>query len=757
MSLLSSEEFFSAVEEISGKRLNENQKRAVSFSEKPLKVVAGPGSGKTEVLVLRALYFMAVKGFPARSIFLVSFTRKAASELLTRIVSYAGRLREVYPELPLEPYELYCGTLHSLAARVMEEFQFEDYQRYALMGDFERELFIYRLFKKELSKGFYPDFFSLFKKEDGELLPHQKLSILSFLFDFLTQNLVSIKKIRKKLKEKPENAAALTEAMEAYGKYLRAVRENSLLDHSLLERMFYQFLKSDVGKLFLGGDGTDYFPGIKAVLVDEYQDTNPLDEKIYFALARRSKNLTVVGDDCQALYRFRGAVVECFIDFEKRCRKELGLEPERVELFENYRSDKSIVAFLNYFLKKHREEEGFKDSWKELATRKLVKWFSQIDSYPELEGSVFPLEGGKEAQAQFVADFLKFLKELGVIEDYSDAVLLLPTTRERDYDGNKTLAALVRERLEALGIGVYNPRSKAFKERREVYLPVGALSLLLPRPARLELPQVVEIWEREAEEFFPEGLLNSLKEMALSGEAGLLELFYRLIPRLEPCGEFEKFNLGRLSQLLFAVEGLSRKEVDGAEDLEKRLKELSGEIPARPSRPEGVEREKWLRLTVTRLHSFLEFYRSFLPLLALGSADQEELPRVPPGHFPLMTIHQSKGLEFPVVMVGELDRAPSNRRLAGLEKLFSSLLPYRISRSWERNAVDAAKQFFVAYSRAIYALIILSDGKVSEEDLEKRPWKAAGYPAFKPEELRIFREKFRRKVEDESRGDSPQT
>ena len=754
------------VEEISGKKLNENQKRAVVFEGKPLKVVAGPGSGKTEVLVLKALYLMAVKGLSPRSIFLVSFTRKAAKELLTRLVSYSGRLKELCPGLSLEPYELYCGTLHSLAARVMEEFQFEDYQRYALMGDFERELFIYRLFKEELLKNSYPNFFAPFKREgEEELPPHEKLSILSFLFDFLTQNLVSLKKVEKKVEkllrrkellkeEELHRALALKEAKEAYQKYLKAVRENSLLDHSLLERMFFQFLKSEEGELFLKGDGTEYFPGIKAVLVDEYQDTNPLDEKIYFTLAKNHKNLTVVGDDYQALYRFRGAVVECFIEFEERCRKELEVEAERVELFENYRSDKSIVAFLNYFLKKHRESKDFRGAWRALSTKKLVKWFSQIDSYPEVRGSVFSVEGSREAQAAFVAELLKSLKELGVIEDYSDAVLLLPSTRERDYEGNETLAALVRKRLEALKIGVYNPRSKAFKERREVYLPVGALSLILPEPKGVELPPAVEVWRREAEAFFPKELLNSLKEEALRGEVGLLELFYRLIPLLEVESEVEKFNLGRLSQLLFAVEGLSRKEVDGAESLEEKLREVLSELPLPVKEPEGLEREKWLRLTASRVLSFLEFYRSFLPLLALGSADQEELPQVPPGHFPLMTIHQSKGLEFPIVIVGGLDGASSNWRLARLEELFSSFLPYQVKNSWERNAVDAAKQFFVAYSRAIYALVILHGGEVSEEDLKSRPWKAAGYPAFEPAELRSFREKFKRKVEGEARGDS---
>jgi len=748
LSLLSREEFFSAVEEISGKRLNESQKRAISFPEKPLKVVAGPGSGKTEVLVLRALYFMAVKGFPAKSIFLVSFTRKAANELLTRIVSYAGKLREIFPELPLEPYELYCGTLHSLAARVMDEFHYDRYGRYRLVGEFERELFIYREFRQEIEEG-RGAFFDEFKGE-REQTPLDRLSLLSFLFDFLTQNLVSHKRLKRSTK------AVVREAGELYEKYLNLIKEKSFLDHALLERMFFRFLQEDEGCLFLRGDGTDYFPGIKAVLVDEYQDTNPLDEKIYFALARRSKNLTVVGDDYQSLYRFRGAVVECFIDFESRCEKELGVKPEKVELLENYRSDKSIVAFINYFMKKHRSYGKFEKVWSSLSTDKKVLWFSGIDSYPELGGAVFEVKGDRSSLARFTFELLKALKERGVIEDYSDAVLLLPSTRERSFSGEKTLAAFIRKVFEPAGIGVYNPRSKAFKEREEVYRTVGALLKVIPPPSDTggELLKELEPWKRAAETF-PAELISALKGEVERGEISLLEVFYRLIPHLKVKGEIERFNLARLSQLLFSVEALSRKEVDGWQELPAKVAELCRKLGIKVGEPEdlnGEERERWLRLTAVRLQSFCEFYRSFLPLLLGGEVDQEELPQVPSGYFPLMTIHQSKGLEFPIVFVGEVDGLSADFRLSKLEELFKEYLPYRVGNSWERSAVEAVKRFFVAYSRAIYALIILT-GEGIEND-ENRPWKTAAFPGFDPAKLQKFKNSFKRKVESESSGDS---
>lgn len=740
MSFLSEDDFFRAVEEISGKVLNKGQREAISFPPSPLKVVAGPGSGKTEVLVLRALYFMAVKGFPPKSIFLVSFTRKAAQELLTRIVSYAGKLRELFPNLKLEPYELYCGTLHSLCARVMDEFHYEKYAGYGLVDDFERELFIYREFRKEVESG-KGAFFEHFRG-DREQTPLERLHLLSFLFDFLTQNLISLQKLLN------HPFPAVAQAGELYKKYLTLVRENRFLDHALLERMFLKFLKSSQGELFLKGDGTDYFPGLRAVLVDEYQDTNPLDEKIYFTLASQSKNLTVVGDDYQSLYRFRGAVVECFIDFERRCKRELKVEPKRVELFENYRSDKSIVAYLNYFMKKHSSHGELRSYWESLSTSKKLLWHSGIDSYREVKGAIFEVRGSKRELAHFTFKLLKTLKEKGVIEDYSDAVLLLPTTRERNFKGEKTLAAFVRELFEGEGIGIYNPRSKAFKEREEVVRSVGALLEVVPRPLGLnrELLSQVEGWESGLKE----EELSAVKGGLSRGELSLLEAFYRIVPLLGYEGEVEKFNLARLSQLLFSVESLARKEVERWSSLEEDLKELSKRLKVELEEPEGLEgeeREKWLKLTAVRLLSYQEFYNSFLPLLVEGDVDQEELPQIPPGHFPLMTIHQSKGLEFPIVLVGEVGSLSSDYKLSKFEELFESFLPYGVKNSWAKAAVEAVKRFFVAYSRAIYALIILAEDSLKHDG--KRPWKSAAFPGFDHGGNKKFLRAFKRKVEGE--------
>ena len=198
-----------------------------------------------------------------------------------------------------------------------EKIFLEILEKYRLLGDFEREIFIFKNFYEETKKEEFLPLYKLFEKEEeiGEELYLKRLSLLSLLFEFIPQNNIPSNRLIK------EEYPPLSIAGNLYRKYVNLLKENHYIDHTHIEKLFLQFLNSEESEIFIEGDGTDYFPGIRYVLVDECQDTNPLDEKIYFTLVRKSKNLTVVGDDNQSLYRFRGAVVDCFINFEKSCEK----------------------------------------------------------------------------------------------------------------------------------------------------------------------------------------------------------------------------------------------------------------------------------------------------------------------------------------------------------------------------------------------------------------------------------------------------
>ena len=120
--------------------------------------------------------------------------------------------------------------------------------------------------------------------------------------------------------------------------YLDSLNENprvKISDFALLQQHAYQTIqKASNKKVF------------KHIIIDEYQDTNTIQELIFFALANETSNICVVGDDDQALYRFRGATVENLVEFESRCQKFLGVKPTRIDLNLNYRSKRKVVDLL---------------------------------------------------------------------------------------------------------------------------------------------------------------------------------------------------------------------------------------------------------------------------------------------------------------------------------------------------------------------------------------------------------------------------
>ncbi|MEO2065263.1 MAG: ATP-dependent helicase, partial [Desulfurobacteriaceae bacterium] len=473
---------------------------------------------------------------------------------------------------------------------------------------------------------------------------------------------------------------------EVLKKYREVSEKESFLDYTLLEELFLKFLTSKEGKIFLKGDGTEYFPGIRFILVDEYQDTNPLDEEIYFTLSSSTLNLTVVGDEDQALYRFRGAVVECFVNFEDSFKERFNRKPKVIKLLRNYRSNKVIVDFLNHFMGKHKEGR-LKGAWRELSSSKELLFSSGIDSTTTLPKAVLKVRRNRRELARFCLELVKSLKEEGIIESYSDVVLLLPTTRELRGGGRKSLAGYVRELFEKEGIPVYNPRSKAFKEKREVKALIWALSQVVPRPTKVDT-EVLKYLDSCSGEFeLPKEDLKTLREISHSLKAGLLELFYRLLSLFDFSSREEKFNLAQLSSYLYYIENFARGEVEKG----KEARELNSF-----TKLNGRDLDKD---ELCRLISFHEFYSTFLYLFVRGEVDQRELPKVPENSFPIMTIHQSKGLEFPIVIVGEVGSSSPDFRLGKLEEIFSKYLKRNQVKGFERGVVDSVKKFFVAYSR----------------------------------------------------------
>ena len=690
--------------------INDEQRKIIENTEGPLWVIAGPGSGKTETLVIRTLNLLFLKKVPPRSILITTFTEKAAKELLSRISYYSNLIKEKHPELQsINPVELRVGTLHSLANDILQEYKYPRYEHVRLVDDIEQKLFIssfsIAIRKKKDFEAFWRKFNFWTNKRDKHTIPSIIYipKILSTIFNYMTENLVNIEKIKE---EKDE---ALKQLIEIYEDYIKNLEKFRRCDFSYLQRIFLEFLQSPNSELFRKGDG-ELHNGIKYIMVDEYQDTNPIQEQIYFTLAKDSGNICVVGDDDQALYRFRGATVNSIVNFDKACKFYLKKDVEKIFLVKNYRSTKDIVDFYNEYISSI-------DEMKKEGVRVKGKPKVEFGREQNIDIPVFYIDGDtiKDA-ADKVAQFIEYLKQNNIINDYSDCVILMPSTKEDEKNALPFVKALKKR-----NIPVYNPRSKNFIDNEEIKGLLGALIKIidpnlenLHNGIRIEkIKERVNDWIKTYEKIktkeLEDYITKSIQEISKKqkGEilgVNILDIFYRLstLPPFKNYKEDEEktYRMGKLTQILEAFSSIpySNHNFHLTKGDLRIDKDISGKLD-----------RNWVR----------GIYFSLITLLSTENLDNPENEDyvVPKGKLPFMTIHQSKGLEFPVVFVYKLKENIFEDHVSKLEEIFRGYIDYpyeTIEFSTEEKAIhDKVRKYFVAFSRArdLLVLIIPKDHK----------------------------------------------
>ena len=333
-----------------GRRLDDDQWRAVlAPADESLFIVAGPGSGKTTVLALRVLKLLVVDGLDPASIMATTFTRKAATELQGRITRWGDRLRDGLgrsgaADRRLDAIDLnrvVTGTLDALAQQILTDFRSPGAPPPVTAETFVADALMLR-------HGYWP------------LSPDERARLHGFLRRFAAGQPVrgstDTARLLREISERavhdgvdldgyvaatPDPGAALFgKALAAYAAQLRG---DPLADYARVEALLLDRVRTGALARFLDG--------LRVVLVDEYQDTNFLQEQIHLALgsraARNGGSLAVVGDDDQSLYRFRGATVELFSEFPRRAGH--ACDPTTVFLSTNYRSRPPIVAWCARF------------------------------------------------------------------------------------------------------------------------------------------------------------------------------------------------------------------------------------------------------------------------------------------------------------------------------------------------------------------------------------------------------------------------
>lgn len=656
---------------------NPDQNDALQYIDGPLLLVAGPGSGKTRVLLWRAFNLIVFHGVKPSEIFLSTFTEKAAKQLKDGLLTLLGSVEGPY----FDTSEMYIGTVHSLCRRILSDRRFNPQGTPVpeLMDEVDQYFHIYRSQFWNQAGQTEEYVIQQLKPFRGNSRRHQATIALRDLFNRLSEECIS-----------PDQFMAQDEALaNMYRAYLTSLGEVRT-DMSLLQQKAFQILQNHPASQSI----------FKHVLIDEYQDTNAVQEKIFFHLAQKHKNLCVVGDDDQALYRFRGATVENLVQFPTRCLASLGKSPERINLLTNYRSSPKIVDFYNRFMETHVDWQGHRFG-------KTIK----PNNHSEHTAVVVTSKDNDNDRCQEIAALVEKLIQQGRVNDPNQIAFLYPSVKS-------PLAKTMIGALESRRLSVYSPRSGQFLQCEEAKLVFGLFIKVLGRPEPYDQGKYVNFqkWLDECEALADNHITNDINKFIKdkNTELGqlllplqrtswnLLDLFYqfldldilknKLVSAENDGDEGEICNLSLISQYLFRFQTMHQMSVVEGEHLG----------------PDGEGLHK-------------SFFRDYLyGLYRLQESDYEDSDNpFPKGRIPFLTIHQAKGLEFPVVILGDLQSFTN--RFPVIENIVRPLIPNNNSLEDinQINQFDAMRMFYVAISRAENLLVLANASKNCHPGLAK--------------------------------------
>jgi DNA helicase-2/ATP-dependent DNA helicase PcrA len=723
-------------------------------------IAAGPGSGKTTVLVLRALRYVFVDELLPEQVLMTTFTRKAAQELRARLIEW-GLLLKAYlaahswPGAPahlqtwldgIDINRFVTGTLDSLCEEMLTTHRDPADPAPVLVEQFVGDALLMRrgLFASGAhTNPALADYLTAFTF-DGS--PPRNFGEIASLCRNVVDRLIYDQVNVPAFAAGAPNTAGRAAVVAAHTSYRTFMDNGSRMDFARLEEIFLTRLTQ--GRL------PRFTASVRALLVDEYQDTNPLQEAIYFELARRTNaSFTVVGDDDQSLYRFRGATVELYRDFIARFSALVPTVPAPVlqYLVNNYRSTPTIVGFFNSFI---TNDPAFAPARVQPLKPPIVA---------QLPSNGIPVLGMFRPNVQALAnDLSSFLwdvfrgggysKNVGgtpiqivrhpVGGDFGDAVVLSHTvneyaTRFGSNPPRARLPVLMRERLLTHhNVAVFNPRGHALRDVPVVQQLLGlALDCIDPpnascsdgvhqtafsTPPTIRLGNETQLylraWRQAGRAFVatnpPPNVPHTLQRFiqawqtrtsqtsaAWPQEWPVLELMFKLIcwlPMLQNDPEGQVY-----------LEAITRCVAQAATYSSYRSSILHGSPPHNENSVKAAIRD------------------IFVPIAESGiDVDEEIMPHVPRDRLPFMTIHQAKGLEYPLVIVDVssdyLTNRPENafrrfptepssvHRLENDLAPFCSIGPLRTVRpALARTFDDLIRLYYVAFSRAQSVLVLV--------------------------------------------------
>ena len=674
--------------------LNNEQREAVFCTEGPLLMLAGAGSGKTRSLTHRIAYLIEEKGVAPWNILAITFTNKAAQEMRERVDALVGYGSE----------DIWISTFHATCSRIL--------RRHIDLLGYDRNFTIYDASDQK----------SLMK----EVLKEMKIDTKQFPERSVMSEISSAKnEYKSPLDYRNEYGSNFRNQRIAdiYEHYQKRLKENNALDFDDLLVKMVDLFQANPDVLEHYQDRFQY------IMVDEYQDTNTVQFLLVSLLAKKYRNLCVVGDDDQSIYKFRGANIYNILNFEK-----VFPDAQVIRLEQNYRSTQNILNAANGVIANNKGRKENK-LWTENQKGELVH-FKQYDSeYDEADG---------------VVSRINFLAMRGV--QYKDMAILYRTNAQ---------SRIFEEKLKQKNIPYAIVRGISFYDRKEIKDLMSYLKVVDSGMDDLSVKRIINVPKRG----IGQTTINRLQEFAILNQMSFLDAVFnadeipevaRALAKLhkfadmieefrEYASEHEISEL--LEHILDVTQYRAELEAEGTDESISRLEdieELFNDIAYYEEEEENPN-----------LREFLAEKDMYTLNAGIDNLEDENNKVL------LMTLHNAKGLEFNNVFLGGMEEGvfPGfGAMMSGDESEIEEerrLCYVGITRAKERLFLSAAKRRMLRgqtqYNRRsrfideIPGQYLDTEQRVSEQRVVKNTERSAKYQygakAGKPYNLSDFKVK----------------
>ncbi len=559
-------------------QLNAPQREAAEYTEGPLLVLAGAGSGKTRVLTYRIAHMIEDCGTAPWNILAITFTNKAANEMAQRVEELIGRAAD----------DMWIRTFHSACVRILRR----DIDRLGYGKNFN-------IIDADDQKALVKECIKELRFTDDEFPPRTVMNEISAAKDALLTP--------EEYSEKYGSEYRLSQIGRIYSLYRRKLQNANDLDFDDLIMLTVRLFNE-------APDVLEFYQNkFKYILVDEYQDTNFAQNELILLLSRKHRNICVVGDDDQSIYRFRGADVTNILEFEKQFP-----DAKTIRLEQNYRSTQNILDAANNVIKNNNGRKE-KSLWTDKGTGEPLTVYRANNDFDE---------------ADYIAGTIKSLVDGGC--KYSDIAVLFRA---------KSSSKIIEDVFMRSAIPYRVLSGLRFYDRKEIRDMIAYLRLIKNPDDDISLRRIINVPSRKIGKVTLDAIFSAATREGVS--------LYRAIEN-----HLEEFKDG-VSDFYNIIQKL-RSQIDelALDELVNSVYEESGYALLLEKDEKGVERMENIGELISGAKHYAETvenpsfddYMDNLVLVSDVDNYDEDLDAVV-----MMTMHAAKGLEFPYVFVCGFD------------------------------------------------------------------------------------------------------